>query len=137
VLESITERERNITVFEESVLRCVHHEHGGMTQLEAAIKLNVTEAMISRTISDIVKKAETCSPIRIMLPILTKRQFKVYNLIVKEGMSLEAIAGKLLTSVGSVRSTLHKLRRKGQHVPTPMKHEQYVEYMDDSVLTKF
>ena len=134
---NIQERERNITEFEEAVLRCVHHEHGGMTQAEAAIKLEVTESKISRTIASIEQKAKTCSPIRVMLPILTKRQYEVLICLTLHGMSLEATAEKLLTSVGSVRSSLYKMRKKGQHVPAPMKHEAYTELMDNKIEFKF
>ena len=135
--EATIERERNITEFEEAVLRCVHHEFAGMTQAEAAVKLEVTESMISRTIKSIEEKAKTCSPIRIMLPILTRRQYEVLICLTLHGMSLEATATTLHTTVGSVRSSLYKMRRKGQHVPTPMKHEQYTELMDNKIEFKF
>ena len=126
-------RPRNLTEFEELTLRCVHHEFGCMLQAAAAEKLGVTEAKVSRTLKGIAEKAKTCSCIRVMLPILTKRQFQVYNYIAKDGMSLEAIAEKLGTSVGSIRNTLYKMRRKGKHVPAPASHVSYQESMDNKI----
>jgi len=134
---ALQERERNITEFEEQVLRCVHHEFAGMTQKEAAGHLEVSPFKISRALKGIEEKAKTCSPIRVMLPILTKRQFKIFEYAVKDGMSLEAIAQTLKVSVSSVRSALHKIRKKGMRVPSPAKHEQYIENMDDKVQFKF
>lgn len=136
-IEEQEDRPRNLTEWEEKVIRACHHEHGGMTQAAAACKLGITESMVSRTLKSIEKKAETCSPIRCMLPILTKRQFAVYRCIAKNGMSLEATAFALSTSVGSVRNALFKMRRKGQHVPAPVRHEAYTESMDNIIKEKF
>lgn len=131
------ERKRNITELEEAVLRCVHHEFLGLTQAECARHLGITPSKVSRTITSIERKAKTCSPIRIMLPILTKRQFKIFELVVKDGMSFEAIAKRLGTSIGNIRSAVYKLRKKGKHIPNPVRHDQYIESMDDKVKINF
>jgi DNA-directed RNA polymerase specialized sigma24 family protein len=129
--------ERNISEFEESVIRLVHHEFAGMTQAEAARELHVSESMISRALDSIVEKAKNCRPIRILLPILTKQQYAVYIDIAEFGISLEATAAHLDMTVGSVRDTLYKIRKKGKYVPSPARHEAFHDGMEGSIKLNF
>ncbi len=75
--------------------------------------MGVSESKISRNLDLIVEKAETCRPIRFLLPILTKLQYEVYVAIAELGMTLEETALYLDTTTGSVRDTLHKIRKNG------------------------
>jgi DNA-directed RNA polymerase specialized sigma24 family protein len=135
------ERKRNISEFEEAVLRAVHHQFDGLTQEEAAIKLGVSPAKISRALVSIEEKAETCPPIRIMLPILTRQQFRIYDCLTGLGLTMAETAEELgLASVNTVHSTVSKLREKGMSISKRScqpKTVSYESYMDPQVKQKF
>jgi biotin operon repressor len=132
--------ERNITSFEEQVLRCVHHEFRAMTQAEAAVELGVSEAKISRTIQDITEKAKTCSPIRVMLPILTSQQFEIYKCLVNRGMSAAEVSAELGITESAVNKAASTMRAKGANIPKRCdlpKTKSYAPSMDKEVTHKF
>ena len=108
---------RNLSEFEESVIRLIHHEFEGLTQVEAAERLGVNEASISRTVTGIIERAKHCRPIRILLPFLSKQQYAVYRCTVKQGMTNAEAAEKLNIPVATVGNTLTRLRKKGMRIP--------------------
>jgi DNA-binding NarL/FixJ family response regulator len=101
-----------------------------MSQAEAAIELGVSEATICRTIQGIIERSKHCSPIRIMFPILTKRQYEIYRCVVECGMTNEQTAEILKIPATSVGSTLTAIRKKGMNVP---KRRHVETYYDDSM----
>lgn len=113
----MSELKRNITEWEETVIRHVHHEFEGLTQVEAAERLNVSEAKISRTIAGIIEKAKCCRPIRILLPFLSKRQYDIYRCVVERGLTNAQAAEELNIPVATVGNTLTRIRNKGMHIP--------------------
>lgn len=108
---------RNLTEWEESVIRLIHHEFEGLTQVEAAERLDVSVATVSRTVTGIVEKAKHCSPIRILLPFLTKAQYAVYQCVVERGLTNRQTAEELGVTVVNVGTTLTRIRKKGLKIP--------------------
>jgi len=135
------EAKRNITYFEERVLRCVHHEFSAMTQEEAACALNVSPMTISRALADMEERAKTCKAIGIMFPILTKHQFAVFNCVVGRGLSAKETAEELdLASASTVNTIVATLRQKGMNIPRQKDMPKPVTYtpsMDKDVKEKY
>lgn len=140
LIESAEGMRRNISHFEERVLRCVHHEFAGLTQSEAAKQLNVSPAKISRALADMEERSKTCKPIQIMFPILTRLQFKVLTAITKRGLTIEQIAKEASLSVGAIKDTVVKLKQKGVIMPKRSDAPKTISYtpsMDKDVKEKY
>jgi transposase len=140
MIEALKPKERNITLFEERVLRCVHHEFEALSQEAAAEKLNVSAATISRTLNELEERAKTCTPIQIMFPILTRLQFEVFTSMVKQGMSALQTAKALGLSEGVVNKMMTTMRSKGMKIPkrcSMPKSKSYTPSMDKDVTHKF
>ncbi len=135
------ERERNLTEWEESVIRLVHHEFKAMTQAEAAKVLGVSASEVSRTVRGIIEKAKTCKPIQVLLPILTKHQFEIYNRIVGRGLTAGETAKELgLASAGTVNTIVATLRTKGMNILRQKDKSKPISYtasMDKDVKHRF
>ncbi len=134
------DRERNLTEWEERVIRLIHHEFKAMTQAEAAIELGVSEATISRTVQEMVKKAETCEPIRVLLPILTRLQFEAFTCIVRQGLSAVHTAASLGLTESVVNKMMTTMRNKGMKIPKRCnmpKTKSYAAHLDNEVKHKF
>lgn len=129
--------ERNISLFEEAVLRAVHHQFDALTQAEAAVKLDVSPSMISRTLDDLRFRSRKVRPIRVMFPILTKHQFKVYTCVVDEGLTIRETADKMEMSVSAVKDVLGKIKAKGQTLPRPIQYSHYAPSMDSVVSERY
>jgi DNA-binding MarR family transcriptional regulator len=125
--------ERNITLFEEAVLRAVHHEFGALTQGEAAEQLGVSESKISRTLDDLRFRSRKIRAIRVMFPILTQHQFSVFKCISNQGMSIRETADEMKMSVSAVKDVLGKIKAKGQVLPRPIQYSHYTPAMDSVV----
>lgn len=130
------EHKRNITEFEEQVLRHCHHEFKGMTQGEAAKQLGVSESMISRTLDDLRFRSRKVRAIRVMFPILTQHQFSVFK-CVKRGLTIRQTAGEMGMSVTAVKDVLGKIKAKGQTLPRPIQYSHYTPSMDSVVSERF
>ena len=131
------EQERNITHFEEAVLRAVHHEFGALTQGKAAEQLGVTESKISRTLDDLRFRSRKVRAIRVMFPILTQHQFSVYKCIVHQGLTIRQTADEMKMSVSAVKDVLGKIKAKGQTLPRPIQYSHYTPAMDSVVSTEY
>ena len=132
--------ERNLSYFEELVLRCVHHEFGALSQEAAAEKLYVSPATISRALTDMEERAKTCKPIAVMLPILTKQQFVIYKCLMDHGMSTAETAEEIGTTEGAVNKAVATMRAKGMKIPKRGNQPRTVSYapsMDTKVTEKF
>jgi predicted DNA-binding protein (UPF0251 family) len=139
--ETMTNSLRNMTIFEEQVLRACHHDFDCLTQEEAAVKLNVSPSKISRTLNELEERAKTCKPIAVMFPILTEQQFKVYDCIVGRGLSTADTAEALgYATVVTVNKMLTTIRDKGMKIPKRCnlpKSKSYAPSMDKEVTHKF
>ncbi len=131
------ERERNISIFEERVLRCVHHEFAGMTQGEAAKFLGVSESKISRALDAMQKRSKVFRAIGIMFPILTKHQYRVYQLVVEEGKTFKETAKITGLSISAVKNVITAIKEKGQHIPGPLNPSRYKPGMDSEVARRY
>lgn len=132
--------ERNITEFEEEVLRCVHHQFLGMTQEEAAEHLKVSPMKISRTLTDLEERSKTCKPIACMFPILTRLQHLVHMAITKRGETVDVIAKELDSTVEAINDAVAKLKAKGIRMPKRSdapKTMSYTPSMDRDVKSKY
>ena len=122
---------RVITELEEKVIRLVHHDFKGLTQAEAAQHLNVSQALISRAILQVKKKASQ------LFPILTRQQKFIYNCIAREGFSHQGIARLLDVSKDTIDSTIATMKAKGVYFERPYKTIRYETYHDEQVKQKF
>ena len=121
---------RVISKFEEEVIRLCHHDFAGLTQTEAAQRLDVSQGLISETLAHIKKKAPQ------LFPILTKRQGLVRDYIVDEGLTHQQIAILLLTSEHCIDSTVATMKAKGVCFEKPRKLLRYERWMDKHVRRK-
>jgi biotin operon repressor len=111
-----------------------------MTQEEAAVELNVSPAKISRALADMEARIKTCPAIGIMFPVLTKRQFDIYNCLMKQGLTPMETATKIGTTENAVNKVVHVIRSKGMKIPKRSgqpRATSYVPSMDKDVKYKF
>jgi len=118
---------RTITVFEEKVLRCVHHEFSSMTQREAAEQLKCSQSQISDAINRLKRKAPQ------MFPILTRQQAFIQKCICEDGLTHREIAMLLGLNENTLKSRIARLRNKGVNFEKPKRTLQYGEYMDGKI----
>jgi predicted transcriptional regulator len=133
-------RPRNITTFEESVLRAVHHEFAGLSQEAAAERLDVSPATISRALADMEERAKTCKAIGIMFPILTVQQHEIFKCLMDRGLSALETAIEIGVTEAAVNKAITMMRSKGMHIPKLNNRPKTVTYfgsMDTSVTEKF
>jgi DNA-binding transcriptional regulator LsrR (DeoR family) len=135
--EGLVDTQGNITMFEMRVLRCVHHEFKAMTQAEAAVELGVSRLKIVRTLAKLEERAKTCRPIRVMFPVLTKQQFKVYTCTTKLGLATADTAKTLGLTEVAVDKMLTIMRSKGMSIPKRIKYLSYTPSMDKDVKEKY
>lgn len=123
---------RLITKRQEQILRLCHHDHEGLTQDEAAKRLDVTRPVITRALAQIEKVAPQ------LFPILTKLEAKCYHYYMIEGWSVSGIAQYLGQSENAIYKTLQRARDKGMFF-TEAKGRvlSYDESMDADVKQKF
>lgn len=98
---------RQISKFDEKVLRLIHHDFEGLTQREAAGKLGVSIQTVNRAVRRLKKLADQ------FFPILTKHQKFVHFCITERGMTHSAIAHLIGSSVRTVESTVAAITKKG------------------------
>lgn len=97
---------RFITERQEEILRLCHHEFEGLSQTEASKKLGVSQKVISETLARVKKIAPQ------FFPILTKFEFKVYNLYTLEGWKTEEIADYLNISKQKIYKAFQRAKNK-------------------------
>lgn len=123
--------ERAITLFEEKVIQLIHHDFAGLTQAEAAERLNVSQAQVSRAVSQLKIKAPQ------LFPVLTKQQKYVRDCIAEEGFSHLQTAILAGVSKKTVDSIVTTLKAKGISFAKPHKVVPYETYYDEQTIRKF
>jgi len=98
---------RLITKRQEQILRLCHHDHEGLTQVEAAQRLNVSQSTISNTL----KRIEEVMPD--FFPILSKLEAKCYHYFTVEGWSISEITEYLGQSENAIYKALKRAKDKG------------------------
>ena len=114
-----------LTKNQEKVLRLCHHSFKGLTQIEAAIELNVCRQAINQTLIRIKKKLPK------FFPILTKQEAKLYNYYIAEGWGMKQIIETTKLSENAVNKTLKRVKKKGLPFPHAIGRVlSYDEFMD-------
>jgi len=123
---------RLITKRQERIFRACHHDFGGLTQIEAAQRLNIPQSVISNAL----KRIEKAMPQ--FFPILTKLEAKCYHLCMVEGWNVDEVAEYLNQSVNAIYKTLQRAKDKGMYF-TDAKGRvlQYSPDMDANVKKRF
>lgn len=98
---------RLITKRQEQIFRCCHHDFGGLSQVEAAKKLGITQSAVSNALAACRKTMPQ------MFPIFTKLETRYYKLYTIKGWSIEKIANNLGKSRTTVYEGLERMRDKG------------------------
>ena len=100
---------RFITERQEQILRACHQDFDGLTQAEAAQRLNISQSAISNTLKRIKKIMPQ------MFPILSKLEAKCYHLFTAEGWPVDEIAEHLDQSINAIYKTLQRAKDKGMY----------------------
>lgn len=98
---------RQLTKLEVEAYRLHHHEFGGLTIHEAAIKMELREHVVRRLLKNVKQKASQ------LFPILTKRQYLIYQLYVEMGQPQSYIARDLHTTQSNIQATLDRMKKMG------------------------
>lgn len=123
---------RLITEKQEQALRLCHHGFQGLSQTEAAKRMNVSQS----TLSDLLAKVKKILPN--YFPILTKLEAQCYHYYVIEGWDIEEIAEHFGLTPNSVYKTLKRTRDKGMCFSEPKgRILRYDPSMDTNVKQKF
>ncbi|MFA5153010.1 MAG: hypothetical protein WC554_10650 [Clostridia bacterium] len=121
---------RNLTIQEEELIRLIHHEFMGLEPKTAAASMGIPVRKVYSLIEKIKCKAPQ------LFPILTAAQFKVYKLLVEDGLNYEEVAKKMRLSVKQVDNIVRYLHAKGFRTEQP-KTVRYENFMDDKVVERF
>lgn len=100
---------RLITKRQEQILRACHQDFDGLTQIEAAEKLGISQSVIS----DALKRIEEVMPQ--MFPILTRLEAERYHLFMIEGWNVEDIAEHFGATSDSIYKALKRAKDKGMY----------------------
>jgi predicted DNA-binding protein YlxM (UPF0122 family) len=123
---------RTITEKQEEALRLCHHDFEGLTEIEAAARMGISQQAISKLLNKVKEIAPQ------FFPILTKLQAECYHHSTCDGWSPLEIAKYMYRSKWSVYKALQACGKKG--LPLPDAHGdimKYTENMDDKVIHKF
>jgi len=123
---------RLITLRQEQALRLCHHDFEGLTQKEAAEKMNISQSALSGLLIRVKKVLPQ------YFPILTKLEAQIYYYYMVEGWSTEKITEHMEKSQRTVQLTLQRARDKGMFF-TEAKGRvlSYDPSMDAQVIHKF
>lgn len=126
--------ERQITKDEEQAYRLCHHEFEGLTIREAAIRMELREHIVRRLLKNVKQKCPQ------LFPILTKRQYAIYQLYVERGISQSCIAKDFNTTQSNIQATLQRMKKngvKGLNISGVGDILRYGKSMDAHVKQKF
>ena len=99
--------QRKITGHEIKVYRLCHHEFEGRTVKDTAYAMSISEGKVRRLLKSLKRKAPQ------LFPILTKRQYAIYQLYVNHGYSQLTIAAHLRTTQSNIQATIQRMKDKG------------------------
>lgn len=121
-----------ITFRQEQALRLCHHDFQGLSQVEAAKRMNVSQSTLSGLLAK-VKKA-----IPQYFPLLTKLEVERYHLYMVEGWTIDEIAEYFGLTPNSIYKCLMKAKDKGMFFSEAKGRVlSYNESMDAGVKQKF
>lgn len=114
---------RLITHRQEKALRLCHQDFEGLSQAEAAKRMNITQS----TLSNLLAKTKKVLPQ--YFPILTKQEAECYHLYMDEGWSVDEIAEHFGLTPRSVYYALQRARDKG--MPFTEARKKMLSYNSD------
>ncbi len=111
---------RLLTEYEEQVIRLVHHDHGGLTQREAAKHLNTSQGSVSRALARAKKVAPQ------LFPILSVRQAEIHFYITDCGFTHCEIAKIMRIPIKTIDRIVEQMSIKGVIIVKPTKTVRYI-----------
>lgn len=123
-----------ITKNEIQCYRLRHHEFAGFTTMETAKIMKITSDRVRLLLKNLKAKAPQ------LFPILTYRQYLVYWLYTKKGLSRYKIAAYLGITYSNVWSLLNRAKKKGIPFLEPQGFGNIISYeegMDNYISHKF
>jgi len=126
--------ERQITKQEEQTYRFRHHDFGGLTTKETAVKMGVSKCRVNKVLRNLQRKAPQ------LFPILTPHQNLVYRMYVGHGLSQSKIAKLLGVKQQAICETINRMRANGVAIVEPEAISEVVSYnseMDNYITRKF
>lgn len=125
---------RLITEKQERALRLCHQDFEGLTQEEAAKRMNISQSALNGLLARLKKNPR----FQAYFPILTKLEAERYHLYAVEGWTVEEIAEHFGLTPNSVYKALQRARDKGMFF-TEAKGRvlSYDESMDAGVKQQF
>lgn len=118
---------RLITKRQEEALKLVHHDFIGLSQTEAAKRMNISQAAVS----NLLAKVKEILPD--YFPILTKLETQIYHYYMVEGWGVDEIAEYTESSPDTIYKTLQRAKAKGMFfTETKKKMLSYNSEMDDN-----
>ena len=123
---------RLITKYQEQALQLCHHDFAGLSRIEAAKKMGISQSALSGLLARVKKVMPN------YFPILTKIEAERYHLYCTEGWSVEEIAERFGVTPDSVYKTLQRAKHKGAYFNSPKGRAlSYNPSMDARVIHKF
>ena len=102
---------RLITEKQEQALRLCHHDFDGFSQAEAAKQMNISQSALNQLLIRVKKVMPQ------YFPILTKLEYKCYNLYMNEGWNVKTIAEHQLQTEDAICKALQRAYKKGMWRP--------------------
>ena len=123
---------RIITEKQETALKLCHHDFGGLSQAEAAKRMNISQSALSGLLARVKKVMPQ------YFPILTKLEAKCYHWYVNEGWPVSEIAECTGQSEDAIYKTLKRTKDKGMCFSKPKgRILQYDPNMDAKIKQQF
>ena len=123
---------RLITEKQEQALRLCHQDFGGLTQKEAAAKMNISPRALGKLLSRVKEILPD------YFPILTKHEAKIYHYYMVEGWEVDEISEYTKLSQNAIYLTLQRAKNKGMFFTEARGRVlSYTPDMDINVIHKF
>ena len=100
---------RLITEKQEQALRWCHQDFEGLSQIEAAAKMNISPRALGKLLDHVKEVLPN------YFPILTKHEAKIYHYYMVEGWEVTEISGYTELSQNAIYLTLQRARDKGMY----------------------
>ena len=98
---------RLITEKQERALRLCHHDFEGLSQIEAAKRMNISQSALSGLLTKVKKVLPQ------YFPILTKLEMERYHLYMVEGWDVDEIAEHFEVTPSAIQLALQRAKDKG------------------------